>query len=820
LAVIAAVVLVFTGCENPVGEGEKKTPTSTAPENVRVLPAGGQLTVLWDAVENAGSYAVYCGTSETLDRAWGKNTTTDTVTVISGLANGLTYYVWVEAVGTMGISEPVSGIPAGAFVRPEVPTVNIMALDGEITVRMTKSTSGGTPTGYIVRWGETDSIEAAEEAAITLPLYRRTELTNGTPYYVWVKAVNEIGESAFTEVKSAAPSQTSTFEDFDEFSNWLKSKPFNTAAAPYPVKLIGINIKDFMRGTDPLGLLFKTLKSKYVALDLSECTCAYDGFDEGVIPDIASNPSSGRSNSGLGIVSLVFPQDVISIGAYLLAYSGVVSLGLPAELQTVGNDAFYQCSSLTSVTFPAELQTVGNYAFYQCSSLTSVTFPAELQTVGTYAFYQCSSLTSVTFPAELQTIGNYAFSRCSSLVSVTFPAAFQTIGTYAFSQCSSLVSVTFPAELQTIGTYAFSQCSSLASVDFQCELTEIPSSMFRSCSALASIILPDSVTKIAAGVFEGCTSLKFIHLPKNLTDYTYGSLPANGILVMELDDDAPNFQVLGNALVNKNTKALAAYPAAKGEVEIPDGVTSIAASLFKGNLEITGVSIPAGVTSISTSLFSGCSNLETITLPDSITSIDDTAFSGCSSIETITLPGNLTTIGYQAFSPCTDLKTITVPNKVTSIDGYAFAFCTSLETVTIEGEITTMGDYVFRDCTNLERIVIAEGVTQVCNYMFSNCISNRIDLPTTIINIGVNGLFGTGSAQRIAILIVRATVPPQIAASALPDATGLTAIGTIYVPDASLTDYAAKDTDTPSTYSWKAYYDAGKLKKLSELTTE
>lgn len=207
IVLAAALFAAFAGCEQPTDD-HAPPPPSTRPENVRVFPADGQLIVLWDAVEDSGGYAVYCDPGETLDKNGAKNTTTETAVSISGLTNSTTYYVCVEAIGTGGISDPVSGTPVSASAKPDVPTVNLTALDGAIVVRMAQAATGGAPDVYIVRIGETDNMEAAEELTTDVPLYRCAGLTNGKTYYVWVKAVNGIGESAFTEAKSAAPSPT------------------------------------------------------------------------------------------------------------------------------------------------------------------------------------------------------------------------------------------------------------------------------------------------------------------------------------------------------------------------------------------------------------------------------------------------------------------------------------------------------------------------------------------------------------------------------------------------------------------------------------
>lgn len=97
---------------------------------------------------------------------------------------------------------------------------------------------------------------------------------------------------------------------------------------------------------------------------------------------------------------------------------------IPNSVTSIGNSAFFDCSSLTSVVIPNSVIHIGSYAFYGCSSLTSVTIPNSVTSIGQYAFSDCSSLTSVmqnaTVPPSLDDYSGRIFP--SNLQNIYVPA--------------------------------------------------------------------------------------------------------------------------------------------------------------------------------------------------------------------------------------------------------------------------------------------------------------------------------------------------------------------------------------------------------------
>lgn len=113
-----------------------------------------------------------------------------------------------------------------------------------------------------------------------------------------------------------------------------------------------------------------------------------------------------------------------------------VSLG--SSLVSVGESAFYGCTSLTRLILPNRLVSLGDSAFYGCTALESVTFGDGLKTIGDSAFYGCASLTAAALPAGVESIGSYAFRKCTALTGIFLGNELRSVGSYAFQDCENL----------------------------------------------------------------------------------------------------------------------------------------------------------------------------------------------------------------------------------------------------------------------------------------------------------------------------------------------------------------------------------------------
>ncbi|MDB4721606.1 leucine-rich repeat domain-containing protein, partial [Verrucomicrobiales bacterium] len=90
------------------------------------------------------------------------------------------------------------------------------------------------------------------------------------------------------------------------------------------------------------------------------------------------------------------------------------ALIIPATIEgktvtSIGDFAFYACSSLKSITIGDGVTSIGEQAFEGCTSLTSITIPDSVISIGSVVFNACKNLTAVTFLGDVPKAGQHIF---------------------------------------------------------------------------------------------------------------------------------------------------------------------------------------------------------------------------------------------------------------------------------------------------------------------------------------------------------------------------------------------------------------------------
>ncbi len=195
--------LVLSGC----GSNSKSSTSSkpNPPQNLTASSSNRQVSLTWNASSGAASYRVYESTTSGGPYS-AVGTTTTTGYTVTGLTNGTPYYFVVTAVnsaGESGDSNQAIATPTSAPTPPAPPN-GLTASSSNRQVSLTWNASSGAAS-YRVYESTTSGGPYSAVGTTTTTGYTVTDLTNGTPYYFVVTAVNSIGESAYSTEATATP---------------------------------------------------------------------------------------------------------------------------------------------------------------------------------------------------------------------------------------------------------------------------------------------------------------------------------------------------------------------------------------------------------------------------------------------------------------------------------------------------------------------------------------------------------------------------------------------------------------------------------------
>ena len=233
------------------------------------------------------------------------------------------------------------------------------------------------------------------------------------------------------------------------------------------------------------------------------------------------------------VSSVSLPDTLISIGYRAFRGCGkgafnyhvtLTSITIPKNVETIGEEAFYQCETLVNVSLPDGLKSIGAQAFRECG-LTGIHIPDTVTEIGKRAFYACKSLAQIHLPASLTELSEGLLENCWALDNFTIPFGVTTVGKEAFSSCKALTSIVLPDSVTTVSESAFSTCEKLSSVTLSKNLQgKLGDQAFQWCTSLSSIIIPEGVTYLGTRCFKGCTSLTSIVLPSSLKGFNWSGV--------------------------------------------------------------------------------------------------------------------------------------------------------------------------------------------------------------------------------------------------------------------------------------------------------
>ena len=170
------------------------------------------------------------------------------------------------------------------------------------------------------------------------------------------------------------------------------------------------------------------------------------------------------------LTSIEIPDSVLSIGNEAFSWcESLTSIEIPDSVKKIGGGILNGCHKLRTIVLKSSMYNIQDSILYSkekviisCwSNNSDIIIPNGVKSIGNGAFWGCTSLTSIEITDSVKSIGDNAFWGCESLTSIEIPDSVKSIGYGAFSWCKSLTSIEIPDSVTSIGDGAFSWCESL-----------------------------------------------------------------------------------------------------------------------------------------------------------------------------------------------------------------------------------------------------------------------------------------------------------------------------------------------------------------------
>lgn len=495
------------------------------------------------------------------------------------------------------------------------------------------------------------------------------------------------------------------------------------------------------------------------------------------------------------VKTVTLPNTLAGSGSYLDgAYESIETVIFEDGITDVPAYICRNLESLKKVVLPDSVTLIGKEAFSGCTSLEEIAI-SNVETIGTEAFKNCSELVLNGLPDNIVKVYENAFYNCGNVVINSLPDSLRYIYNDALKGCQ--VAETMELSVNIVNAEGLDGVQKLV---FEEGRTSISASLFGDYESLEEVVLPQSLTYIGSRTFEGCP-LKTITIPKNVNSCpgllnVYGpafEFSSIETIIFEEGMETIPYSLCGYASSIKNivlpstVKTISDYAFYGTSVEhlvLPEGLETLGNSCFADCGSLKTLSIPHTVTSagsalagaafefggletvtftgewvdIPQSIFSNCGNLKEVILPDSVKTIGMYAFYACGSLTTINFPDGLERIGDSAFNGCGSLTEVTIPSSVTCLgsedaSGFGSAFeYSGLETVHLQEGMTEIPDYAFIHCEKLKDIQLPSTLTKIGDYAFDYCYSiESLELPDSLTEVGMCAFANTTGLKTINI---------------------------------------------------------------------
>ena len=169
----------------------------------------------------------------------------------------------------------------------------------------------------------------------------------------------------------------------------------------------------------------------------------------------------------------------------------------------IGNSPFYLNKDIKEIVIGDGVTSIGDCAFWGCSSLTSIAILAGVTSIGESAFKDCSNLNTI-----------YCYKNSTADKYTDYPSIAKKV----YLDDATTTAFTFNSSTGTITGYSGSEkVVNIPSNIGGVYVKAIGENAFKNNTDIETVIIPEGVNSIEDFAFYKCTGLKYVSIPESVT---------------------------------------------------------------------------------------------------------------------------------------------------------------------------------------------------------------------------------------------------------------------------------------------------------------
>lgn len=415
----------------------------------------------------------------------------------------------------------------------------------------------------------------------------------------------------------------------------------------------------------------------------------------------------------------------------------------------------YASVASVTVTIGNQVRTIDDYMFAYLN-IKNLTIPANVISIGRNAFDECAELATLTFEESATPLvikgqdDSYGPFYDSPLTTINYNRNFD----YMKINDNPWTPSNDSEGIFAISTDARDKVSAISTVNIGGLIKDIPHRMF--CNLpITKLTIPGTVTYIGNDVFNGCTRLNLLTFEPSETT------PAKKLALGYNSDGEEQGPFLDSPLTHVSLNREIEYALASIDLDAIDE------GIFSQKMNLAEVTIGPQVKTLSDFMFaeSGTSVLAGISfvINEGVETIGEHVFNSAE-LTQITIPASVTEIKNYAFHYCTELSSVTFASSTTPLtmgfqpgsDDVGPFYQSPLATINLNRDIEPSATYEeeldawdmgvfanrhYADDALTTTVNIGANVTSILPWMFSGVRVHNIWIPENVTSIGNYAFF-------------------------------------------------------------------------------